>query len=80
MTADGQPFENFEDFKRLSAADPIPLARNLASQLLTYGTGAKISFADRQTVDAIVQQSSRNDYGFRSILEAVVTSDTFLTK
>ena len=33
------------DFKKILLSDPDQLARNVAAKLLTYGTGAGISFA-----------------------------------
>ena len=60
--------------------NPKPLARNLVSQLVEYGTGAEISFADRKQVEAIVRRSKQSDYGVRTILKEVVSSPIFLTK
>jgi len=48
--------------------------------LLTYSTGALIRFIDRSDLDAIVAQAAKDDYGVRSVLEAVVTSQTFQNK
>jgi hypothetical protein len=76
--ADGTPFANFQEFRQLNARDPIPLARNVASQLLTYGTGAKPDFADRAALEQIVQHVAQQNYGLRSIVKAVTTSSVFL--
>lgn len=80
ITADGRPFEDFNTFRALVGADPEPVARNLATQWIAYGTGAEISFADRREIDRIVMQAKRDDFGMRSILNAVVCSPLFLTK
>ncbi|MCM2369203.1 DUF1592 domain-containing protein [Rhodopirellula sp. ICT_H3.1] len=77
---DGHEFQTFEEFRSLIAADEKCLAANFATQLLTYATGAKIQFADRPVVDAIVAEAKKSDYGIRSILHAVVASNTFLQK
>ena len=77
---DGREFQNIDEFRKLVAADPRRLARNVAEKLLVYGTGAPISFADRQTVDAIVEESADSGYGLRSLVHAVVTSPVFLSK
>ena len=79
-TADGKAFEDVADFKRILLADPDQLARNLASKLLTYGTGAGITFADRAVLDDIVAKTREHDHGVRSLIHAVVTSDSFLNK
>jgi hypothetical protein len=77
---DGQKFKGFGEFKRLVASKPAELARNLADKVLTYGTGAPISFADRGDVQEIVEQVSNEGYGIRSIIKAAVTSRIFLIK
>ncbi|TWT74730.1 DUF1592 domain-containing protein [Allorhodopirellula solitaria] len=77
---DGQSFETFDEFRQLVAADDERLAANLASQLLVYATAAKIQFSDRPVLRQIVDQTRSTGYGFRSILHAVVASDTFLNK
>lgn len=77
---DGRSFVNVDDLKRLLAADAERLARALAGQLLVYGTGAELTFADRQAVAAIAEEAVAAGGGLRSLLKAVVTSPLFLTK
>lgn len=77
---DGRAFRDIDEFRSLIAEQPRTLARNVAEKLLVYGTGAPISFADRQVIDEIIEQAADNNYGFRSILEAVVSSRVFLSK
>ncbi len=80
VTAKGEAFDNFDEFCNLKAADPLPLARNLAEKLLVYGTGANISFADRGELEKMIEASAEENYGMRSILYSVVTSSIFLSK
>lgn len=80
VTAEGEAFDNFDEFCSLKAKDPLPLARNLAEKLLEYGTGAKISFADRDELKNIVEAAAEENYGVRSLLYGVVTSPIFLSK
>ncbi len=77
---DGRDFSGFHEFRELLSEDVRPIARNVAEKLLIYGTGATVSFADRHAVDGIVDDAADQEYGFRSLLHAVVTSPTFLTK
>jgi hypothetical protein len=77
---DGREFKTVDDFRSLVVGDPQQLAGNVAEKLLTYGTGAPISFADRETVEQIVTAAADEDYGFRSIVQAVATSPVFLSK
>jgi hypothetical protein len=77
---DGQKFSNINDLKRVLASQPEKIARGLASHLTVYGTGAELSFSDRQAIDQIVTTASESEYGFRSLLKAVVTSPLFVEK
>lgn len=76
--ADGTSFANFQEFRQLNARDPIPLARNVARHMLTYGTGAKPDFADREALEQIVHNVAQKNYGLKSLVKAVVTSRVFL--
>jgi Protein of unknown function (DUF1588)/Protein of unknown function (DUF1585) len=76
----GQDFKDIDGFKSLVTQKPEKLAANVTEKLIVYGTGAGISFADRQAVEEIVTQVADKEYGFRSILHAVVTSEIFLSK
>ncbi len=78
--ADGRRFANLDEFRKLVAAEPRKLAANVAEKMLAYGTGAPISFADREAVEAIADAAGRDNFGLRSILHAVVTSPVFLSK
>jgi hypothetical protein len=77
---DGQDFEDIDGFKPLVTQKPEKLAANVAEKMIVYGTGAAISFADRQAVEEIVTQVADKGYGFRSILHAVVAHEIFLSK
>ncbi|MCS7467043.1 DUF1592 domain-containing protein [Stieleria sp. ICT_E10.1] len=74
---DGQTIRSIDDFKRILAANPDQLARNLAGKLMTYAMGRKIGFADRRSVDDIVAQTRRQHYGFRSLIHAIVQHPNF---
>lgn len=78
--ADGRPFANIAEMKRLLLTDPDRIARNVVEQLLTYSTGAELRFADRRRVDEIMTDVRKKDYGLRSIVHAVVQSPLFLEK
>jgi len=79
VLANGRKFKGFEEFKTLAAGETDLLARAVAGQMLVYGTGATLSYADRKAV-AEIAGTVRNGHGLRSILHAVVTHPTFLTK
>ncbi|RMF37116.1 MAG: DUF1592 domain-containing protein [Planctomycetota bacterium] len=78
--ASGEHFDGYADFRDLAGQRQQDLARNLIQHLLVYGTGARISFADRWEVRELAEQVAEQGYGVRSIVDAVVTSPLFLTK
>jgi Protein of unknown function (DUF1592)/Protein of unknown function (DUF1588)/Protein of unknown function (DUF1587)/Protein of unknown function (DUF1585)/Protein of unknown function (DUF1595) len=80
VLADGRKFRNIDDFKKLLLADKDQLARSLAEKLLTYGTGRTMGAADRPDVDRIVATIRAKDYGLRSLVHAIVRSETFRTR
>ncbi|WP_084427071.1 DUF1592 domain-containing protein [Roseimaritima ulvae] len=77
---DGASFADITEFRQRVLADPEKIAANVAEKMVVYGTGGEVSFADREAIEAMVRSTRKSDYGFRSILNAVVTSDLFLTK
>ena len=77
---DGHPFKDVEDLRALLGGDPERLARAFTQQLVTYATGADISFADRAKVDRIVKNAAPDLYGLRSLLMGVVQSELFNNK
>ncbi len=80
VTPDGEAFADVLEWKSIYRERPEVLTRNLAKQLLTYSTGALIRFSDRSDLDAIVEKAAEKNYGVRSVLDAVVTSQTFQNK
>ncbi len=80
VLADGRTFADGSEFRKLAAAEPQRLAANVAEKMLVYGTGAPLSFSDREVVEGIARAAADKNYGFRTILHAVVTSPIFLSK
>ena len=78
--SDGGRFAGSDDFRTLLAARPEWLARGVAGAMLAYGTGATLSFKDRDAVAEIVAAAAARGYGMRSILHAVVTHPVFSSK
>jgi len=79
-TPDGRPFKDIEGFRKLLLDDVRPIARDLASQLLIYATGAPVGFADRGGIDQILEKSAASRYGLRSLIHEIVQSPMFLSK
>lgn len=78
--ADGRDFNDIDEFRKLIVRRPSSLARNVAEKLIIYGTGAPVSFVDRQHVADIVKATADGEHGFRSLIHAVVASPLFQRK
>ncbi len=79
VLADGAKFRDIDEFKRLLLRDPDAIVRCVVEKLLTYGTGAPVSFADRIEVERIVAGGRAHD-GFRTLVHEVVASELFRRK
>ncbi len=77
---DGRAFADVTEYKALLLNDKERIVSALASKLLTYATGAPVQFADREDIAAIVTESSKQNFGLRSLLHAIVQSRPFLHK
>jgi len=79
-TAEGKSFKGISEWKKIYVDRPHDLAKTFAQQLLTYGTGAEFRFSDRNQIQLIAAAASKQEYGMRSILLAVIASPLFSTK
>jgi hypothetical protein len=52
----------------------------LTSRLLTYACGRRMEALDEATIERIVADLPKKEYGLRSLIEAVITSDLFLCR
>ncbi len=78
ITPDGDPFTSIREYKRLLINGELDqVARHLTSQLLVFSTGAEVEFADRDAVEAIVDEGRNDGHPIRSMIHAVVASDLF---
>ncbi len=77
---DGQAFQNMDELKKLLLADKSQIARCVAEKLLTYATGAGVTFADKVEIDAIVKAAAAKDYGLRSLIYGVAASEAFRSR
>jgi hypothetical protein len=77
---DGRKFQDIRELKQLLLADEKLIAGNLARQLAVYATGAPVRFADRATVEGILQRASSSHYGVRSLIHELVQSELFRNK
>jgi hypothetical protein len=72
----GGSFRDAAGLKALLLRDERGLARNLASQLIVYATGAPVRFGDRPELEAILDRG----YGVRTIVREITLSGLFKRK
>ena len=77
---DGRPFTDVDALRSLLIAEPDKLARAFVGHLVTYATGADVSFADRTAVEAIVVKAKAKGYGVRTLIHETIQSDLFRGK
>lgn len=77
---DGREFEDIDSFRKLWRDKPQSVAKGFAEKLLIFGTGADICFTDRTSIESALEQNREGQYGLRSLLHSVVTSEAFLKK
>ncbi len=81
VTPGGDAFAGIERYKELMLRNDLEqVARNLASQLLVFTTGAEIEFADRDALETIVARLGDDGYPIRSMIHEVVQSDLFRSR
>jgi hypothetical protein len=76
----GEPFQNLADFQSLVLRNPDALAANIVRQLLMYATGSEPHYSDRREIARILAQTKPSNHGLRSLIDAIVQSELFLTK
>ncbi len=73
----GKKFKNIEGLKRILVQQKTRFARALTGKMLSYGIGRGQVPTDRPHIDAILEQISSSDYGFRDLISEVVLSQPF---
>lgn len=77
---DGREFKGVNELRNLLAAEPEKLARAMTQHLITYATGAEVSFADRAVVERILKQAQDKRFGLRSLIHEIIQSELFRQK
>ncbi|MEO0414874.1 MAG: DUF1592 domain-containing protein [Verrucomicrobiota bacterium] len=80
VTADGQEFADYREFRDILASDQHQLAKALTKKLLVFFTGREMGFSDRPEINEIVKKAGQSGYGTRDLIRLVVESDIFSNK
>ncbi|NND97813.1 MAG: DUF1592 domain-containing protein [Pirellulaceae bacterium] len=78
--ADGRTFADIRGFKQHLLSDPDQIARNVIEKLVVYATGAPVSFADRDQIETIIEQTRGSEHGLRSCIHQIVQSEMFRSR
>jgi len=78
ITPEGTNFSGYREYLDILKSEYLEqVARHFVSQLIAFGTGAEVSFSDREVVEGIIQSHSDSGYPVRSLIVAVVDSSLF---
>ncbi|MEM7698427.1 MAG: DUF1592 domain-containing protein [Verrucomicrobiota bacterium] len=80
VTKDGVEFRDIHEFRDYLITQERQLARNLVERFVTFATGAVPTFADRKTIERILDENADRGYPVESLLRGVVFSELFLNK
>ena len=81
VTPEGDAFSDIEEYKQFLLQEEVDqVARHVASQLLVFSTGGEIEFADRDTVEQIVEEGRNEGHPVRAMVHRVVQSHLFRSR
>ena len=73
----GETFRDIHELKRLLAAHPRQLAKNLLEHLVLHATGVPVGFADREEIEALLDACAAGGFRVRDLVHALVGSHIF---
>jgi hypothetical protein len=76
----GETFKDVAELKKILVQRKDLFAKMLTGRLLTYACGRRLEALDESVVEKIVADLPKQNYGLRSLIEAVVRSELFLSR
>ena len=76
----GEKFDDVAGLKKILVQRKDLFAHMLTERLLTYACGRRLEALDEGVVEKIVSELPKKEYGLRSLIEAVVTSELFRSR
>ncbi|MEM7602317.1 MAG: DUF1588 domain-containing protein, partial [Verrucomicrobiota bacterium] len=76
----GHPFKDVNDLKSYVVENLDQFGQCLSEKLLMYATGRPLTYADRDSLQPIVQRNIEEGAGFQDLLIELVQSEVFRTK
>ena len=77
---DGTVFKDVSELKQALLKNQDALAKELTSSILSYGLGRKISFTDKDHIEAIVNATAADGYLIKDLVKKVALSELFRKK
>jgi len=72
------PFSNFREFRQILLDQQNLVYHNMASQLARFALGRNLTFADRDDLQTIANQTMARDAGMRTMVHALIQSPLFI--
>jgi hypothetical protein len=76
----GEKFDDVSGLKKILVQRKDLFAKMLTDRLLTYACGRRMEALDQATVERIVAELAKKEYGLRSLIELVVLSELFRSR
>ena len=76
----GEKFSDVSGLKKILVERQKRFAHMLTDRLLTYACGRRIGALDEPAVERILTELPKHKYGLRSLIEAVVSTELFLSR
>jgi mono/diheme cytochrome c family protein len=73
----GESFQDVRELKKIFAAKPRQLARNLLQHFTLYATGTPVRFADRPEIEEMLSRCEANGYRVGDLIRELVVSRIF---
>ncbi len=77
---DGTLINGIDDLQKALLQRREELHRSLASKMFTYGLGREMTLTDQPQIEEVVGQLSSQGDNLRTLLKAIVTSETFVKR
>ncbi|MGB7343310.1 MAG: DUF1592 domain-containing protein [Pirellulaceae bacterium] len=74
----GESFQTVSEFRKLLVNRQDQFNRCLTEKLMTYALGRTLEIRDRPGVDKICKEMTGSDKGLRDLIQAIVSSESFL--
>lgn len=76
----GREFSDLAGYKAALLAEKEKFVRAFSEKLLTYALGRPVGYVDNTTLEQITTTTGKSDHRLQDLIQAVVSSEPFLTK